>query len=173
MAKSVENAYLNLDPKKLENIYDQWERVLDLILKNYGGNDFVKRCQGKIKLDEIKESMLDKKDGILLGVDPDVEDESEDNTETEFDTDDDETKTELDTDDNDDDAGMGADADADSSDPSEPVAEAVAEFIVDGQCSVSFLELGILFTNDKTTQICVSFLSGNSGLEAEDSNCDK
>ena len=74
LAKSVENAIQNLDSTKLSNIYNRWERVLDLILKNWGGNDLVERCRGKMKLEEIGEfiSNLDKKDAILCDVQPTV-----------------------------------------------------------------------------------------------------
>ena len=54
LARSVEDAFFNcLDRQKLQNIYDRWLRVLDLIQKSAGGNELVESCRGKSKLEDV------------------------------------------------------------------------------------------------------------------------
>ena len=134
--------------------------------KNWGGNDLVERCRGKMKLDEVGEfvSKLDKKDGILLGTQPTVQYDSGDDIYSDSDSDEDtvtlsDSGSEVD----------GIEADMDSSDPSGAVADAVAEVVVDGHLSSSLVEGGLLFTSNKTTQLTVSSLSGSdTDLEMDD-----
>ena len=154
----------------MDNIYNQWDCVLDLILKNSGSNDLVESCCGTMKLDEIKEFIfaLDKRDGLLLGVAPDVQDNSEDDTISNFDPDSD-TETEDDSIDGDNDLmEQDVDVDEDEIDPSTVVAEAGVEVVVDGLCSNDdFMEGGHIYTSDRTAQICISSLSGNSEYETD------
>ena len=169
LANSVEQAFCNLDTNKLNNISDRWERILDLILKNSGGNDLVERCRGKMNPDDVGAfvSLLDQKDGIMLGNTPEVEDESED-----------ETDTDTDSDENVDDSSERSEDDSSRTETMHSnmdgmegaVAEAVEEVIVDGHRSVDFLQCGLLFTSNKTAQICVSSLSGEESelTESED-----
>ena len=129
-----------------------------------------------MKVEQIKDfvSLLDKKDGILLGVQPDVEDDSKDDTISEFESDL-ETEMEVDSTDVDDDeysvqegVDDGEDIDCcDESNPSDVVADAMAEVIVEGHHSVDFMEGGHIYTSNKTAQICVSSLSGQSDYETE------
>ena len=145
-----------------------------MILKNSGGNDLVESCRGDMKLEDIKNfvSSLDKKDGLLLGVHPDVCDDLEDDTVSDLDSDS-ETETEEDSTDAEDDisaddaADCYVDSECDDSDPSDVVAEAVAEVVVEGHRSVDFMEGGHVYTSNKTAQICVSSLSGRSEYETD------
>ena len=174
LANSVEQEFSNLSSTKLDSIYDRWDKVLDLILKNSGGNDLVETCRGKMKLEEIKHfvSSLDKKDGLLLDVDPDVQDDSEDDTISDLESSSD-TETEDDSTDDEDEVSVvdGEDAAVEyeykEGDPSDVVAEAVAEVVVEGHRSVDFMEGGHVYTSDKTAQICVSSLSGRSDYDTD------
>ena len=53
LAKTVIEAFETFDSDKLTNIYERWEKVLDLIIKNEGRNDLVEHCCGDESPDHI------------------------------------------------------------------------------------------------------------------------
>ena len=155
LATLVEQEFANLDKAKLHNIF----------LKNSGRNDLMEKCWGKVDPDNVAEFvlLLDQKDSILLGDPPHVKDNSEDDMDTESDSednDDDSTETEGSTYKVSIDASNGS-LDRGGDELEVTVADAVLEVGVKGHYSVQFLENSILFTSNKTVQICLLLLSGN------------
>ena len=47
LAESVTYAFGELEESVLTNVYDRWERVLDLIIKGSGDNNLVEKDRGK------------------------------------------------------------------------------------------------------------------------------
>ena len=45
---TVREAWKQLDPVKLENVYNRWKMVLDLIIEDEGGNAKVESKRGKL-----------------------------------------------------------------------------------------------------------------------------
>ena len=48
MARTVDRAWKELEPVKLENIFRRWKMVLDLIIEDEGGNRKVETKRGKL-----------------------------------------------------------------------------------------------------------------------------
>ena len=48
LANSVNKAWDELEPIKLENIYNRWKTVLDLIIKEEGGDGNIESKRGKL-----------------------------------------------------------------------------------------------------------------------------
>ena len=48
LCSTVERAWGDLDMVKLSNVYERWKMVLDLILKDDGGDKFVEANRGKL-----------------------------------------------------------------------------------------------------------------------------
>jgi hypothetical protein len=49
LARTVRDAFEQMDSNKVENIYERWEYVLDLIIHGKGRNDFVEKNRGLTK----------------------------------------------------------------------------------------------------------------------------
>ena len=48
MARTVDRAWKDLEPVKLENVFRRWNMVLDLIIEDEGGNRKVETKRGKL-----------------------------------------------------------------------------------------------------------------------------
>ena len=48
MARTVDRAWKELEPVKLENVFRRWKMVLDLIVEDEGGNRKVETKRGKL-----------------------------------------------------------------------------------------------------------------------------
>lgn len=124
--------------------------------------------------DNVEEfvSLLDIKDGILLGNVPYVEDDSEENAETDTNSNPDE-KGDMENRWNDEGSSIVIPEEDEGSGVETSVAEAVEEVGVQGLRSASFVECRYIFTSNKTTQICVSSLDGYESWTTESEDDDK
>ena len=52
----VEEAWYKLEPIKLENVYNRWKMVLDLIIEDEGGNAKVETKRGKLFSEPSREA---------------------------------------------------------------------------------------------------------------------
>ena len=48
LARTVDRAWEDLEPVKLENVWNRWRLVLDLIIEDDGGNQLVESKRGKL-----------------------------------------------------------------------------------------------------------------------------
>ena len=48
LCSTVKKAWEDLDMVKLTNVYERWKMVLDLILKDNGGNKYIEANRGKL-----------------------------------------------------------------------------------------------------------------------------
>ena len=129
------------------------------ILKNSGGNDLAETCRGKNSVDDVKNfvSLIDQKDQVNV----DSSDDSNSDTESE----DDETvedegcigwsNAEQSAEDDD----TASYVEAEECDPDHVVSGAVNEVMIERHHSAGFVEGGLIFTANKTVQICTSSLS--------------
>ena len=56
LAETVEEAWDKLEPIKLENVYNRWKMVLDLIIEDEGGNAKVETKRGKLFREPSREA---------------------------------------------------------------------------------------------------------------------
>ena len=159
LASSVEEAFHSLPSSKLTNIYNRWECVLDLILKNSGGNDLAETCRRKNSVDDVKNfvSLIDQKDQVNV--------DSSDDTNSDTESEDDETVEDDDcigwsnTEQSAEDDDTSSYVEAEECDPEPAVSGAVNEVMIEGHHSAGFVQGGLIFTANKTVQICTSSLS--------------
>ena len=59
LCKTVEDLWGKLDPVKLQNVYTRWKMVLDLIIKENGGNRLVEAKRGKLYREPLAEELED------------------------------------------------------------------------------------------------------------------
>ena len=59
LCKTVEDAWGELDPVKLQNVYTRWKMVLDLIIEDNGGNRLVEARRGKLYREPSAEELED------------------------------------------------------------------------------------------------------------------
>ena len=69
LCSTVTRAWDKLDLVKLDNVYKRWKLVLDLILKDGGGNKFIKSNRGKIFRAPSREAEDPGKDAAQRDVD--------------------------------------------------------------------------------------------------------
>ena len=67
LAKTVDTAWNDLDPVNLENVWNRWRLVLDLIIDDDGGNRLVESKRGKLfhappEEAEVIEDVLDEEE---------------------------------------------------------------------------------------------------------------
>ena len=60
LCSTVEDAWGELDPVKLQNVYTRWKMVLDLIIEDDGGNRLVEARRGKLYREPLTEELEDR-----------------------------------------------------------------------------------------------------------------
>ena len=83
LAGSVEEAFENLSEQMLHNIYERWVLVLDLMIRDEGGNKLVEKCRRKDdKVEDFVHINEDMHKGIIIvedSTDEEFENVDEDN----------------------------------------------------------------------------------------------